>query len=198
MTKKHEPYPDAYHDAYAKTIFGFWIYILTDFILFGTLFATYAVLHNNVFGGPSARELFSLPFVFIQTLVLLVCSYTVGMAGAAAHRRDKKLTYLFFGITFLLGVVFTWMGIADFSRLIQAGHDWRGSAFLGAYFTLVGTHTLHMVFALLWIPIFLIPMWKEGLDPVNIRRLTCLKMFWQFLNIVWVFIFSFVYLMGAI
>jgi len=190
-------YPDAYHDAYSKTVFGFWVYLLTDFILFGTLFASYSVLHNSTFGGPSARELFHLPCALVQTLILLVSSFTIGLAGASAHRRDKNWTLLLFGITFLLGIAFVGMQIAEFDRLINGGNSWQKSAFLSAYFTLVGTHGIHMLFAILWVIVLVLPVWRQGITPVDIRRLTCLKMFWQFLNIIWVFIFSFVYLMGV-
>ncbi|MBI2811726.1 MAG: cytochrome c oxidase subunit 3 [Candidatus Melainabacteria bacterium] len=194
---QHEKYPDPYHDAYSRSVFGFWVYLLTDFILFGSLFATYAVLHNNTFGGPPASELFHLHYALAETFVLLTCSFVVGLAGAAAHRRDKKLTISLFAATFVLGIIFMGMEISEMSRLIESGNSWQRSAFLSSYFTLVGTHGVHILFGLLWIPILLFPVLREGLTAVSIRRLTCLRMFWQFLNIVWIFIFSFVYLMGA-
>jgi cytochrome o ubiquinol oxidase subunit III len=187
----HESYPDTHHDTYSRTVFGFWIYILTDFILFGTLLATYAVLHKNTFGGPSASDLFHLPFLAIQALILLVSSFTVGLAGASAHRKNKNLTIALFAVTFLLGIAFIGMELADFMRLVHTGNGWQRSAFLSAFFTLLGTHGVHMIFAVLWVVVLIVPVWREGLTPVSIRRLTCLKMFWQFLNIIWVFIFSF-------
>lgn len=190
-------YPDAYHDHYSRSVFGFWMYILSDFILFGTLFATYAVLHENTFGGPGAKDLFHLPFTLVQTLILLTSSFTVGLAGAAAHRNHKNLTLALFGLTFLLGIAFMGMEYAEMSRLVSAGHSWKTSAFLSAYFSLVGTHGVHVLFGILWIVVLLYPVWRSGITPVDIRRLTCLRMFWQFLNIVWVFIFSLVYLMGV-
>jgi cytochrome o ubiquinol oxidase subunit III len=193
----HESYPDPHHGVYSRTVFGFWIYVLSDFILFGALFATYAVLHNNTFGGPSARDLFHLPFTFTQTLILLISSFTIGLAGASAHRKNKNWTLTLFAVTFLLGIVFMGMELAHFARLVHEGNGWQRSAFLSAYFTLVGTHTIHMLFATLWVIVLTVPVWREGLTPVSVRRLTCLKMFWQFLNVVWVFIFSFVYLIGS-
>ncbi|NGX47598.1 MAG: Cytochrome bo(3) ubiquinol oxidase subunit 3 [Chlamydiae bacterium] len=196
-TVTHEPYPDAYHDDYSKTIFGFWIYLLTDFILFAALFATYIVLHNSTHGGPSAREIFHLPFTLAQTFILLSSSFTIGLAGACAHRNHKNWTIIWFSITFLLGIAFMGMELTEFTRLASEGNSWKGSAFLSAYFTLVGTHGLHMILGLLWILIFLFPVWRQGLTPINIKRLTCLRMFWQFLNIVWIFIFSIVYLIGG-
>jgi cytochrome o ubiquinol oxidase subunit 3 len=194
---EHERYPDAYHDIYSRTTFGIWMYLLSDFILFGTLFATYVVLRNNVFGGPTARDLFDLRSALIQTLILITASFTVGIAGASAHRRNKHLTISLFTLTFLLGIAFMWMELAEFSRLVGEGNSWKISAFLSAYFTVVGTFGIHMIFALLWVPILIIPVWKEGLTPVSIRRLTCLKIFWQFLSIIWIFIFSFIYLLGV-
>jgi cytochrome o ubiquinol oxidase subunit III len=198
QTLAHEMSPDTHHDPYSKTVFGFWVFLMSDFILFGTLFATYAVLNGGTYGGPSAGELFSLPFNLAQTLVLLLCSFVSGLAGAAAHRRRRNWTLALFGLTFVLGALFLGMMLTEFSGLIAAGHAWHQSAFLSAYFTLVGTHGVHLLFGLLWIPVLLIPVWKEGIGHATLRRLTCLRMFWQFLNIVWIFIFSFVYLMGAI
>lgn len=194
----HENYPDAFHDTYAKTIFGFWVYLMTDFILFGALFATYAVLCDSTFGGPSAKDLFLSSFTLIQTLALLTCSLMAGLAGASAHRKQKNTTLVFFGLTFLLGAIFLGMMMGEFSRLIQAGSTWDRSAFLSAYFTIVGTHGLHVVFGLLWTIFLLVPVFREGVSNVSIRRLTCLRMFWQFLNVVWIFVFSFVYLLGVV
>jgi cytochrome o ubiquinol oxidase subunit III len=192
----HESYPDTHHDPYSRTIFGFWLYLMTEFILFGALFATYAVLSKSTFGGPTARELFHLDFTFVQTLILLTSSLTVGLAGASAHRKDKHKTLLFFGLTFLLGACFMGMEFHEFSRFISAGNGWDQSAFLSAYFTVVGTHGLHVLFGLLWIIVLLLPVWREGVSHVSVRRLTCLRMFWQFLNIIWIFMFYFVYLLG--
>jgi cytochrome o ubiquinol oxidase subunit 3 len=196
-TIPHQSYPDTHHDAYSRTVFGFWLYLMSDFILFGALFAAYVVLSDSTFGGVSARELFQPSYALIQTLVLLVSSLTVGLAGASAHRKHKYGTIILFGITLLLGLLFIGMELNEFSRFIRAGHGWDKSAFLSMYFTVIGTHGLHVVFGLLWMIVLLVPVWRDGISPVSIRRLTCLRMFWQFLNIVWVFIFSFVYLMGV-
>ena len=196
--KNHESYPDTHRDNYSRTTFGFWIYIMSDFILFGALFAAYIVLMDSTFGGPSAKELFHLPFTFVQTCTLLVCATTAGLGGASAHRKHKNRTMLFFAITFLLGCLFMGMEFSDFSRLANAGNGWDQSAFLSAYFTIIATHGLHVLFGLLWTIVLLIPVWRErDISHASLRRLTCLRMFWQFLNIVWVLIFSFVYLMGA-
>ncbi len=190
-------YPDAHHDVYSKTTFGFWLYLLTDFMLFATLFAAYAVLHDNTFGGPTARDLFSLDFTLVQTFILLTATLTVGLGGALAHRRNKWGAISFFTLTFLLGLAFLAMQWGDFARLISSGNGWDKNAFLSAYFSLVGIFWLHVAFALLWTILLVIPLFYQGMTPVSIRRLTCLRMFWQFLNIVWVFIFTIVYLIGV-
>ena len=188
---------DAHEETYSKTVFGFWVYLLTDFVLFGTLFATYVVLRSGTYGGPSPKDLFNLPYTLIQTLILLISSFTSGLAGAMAHKGSKNWTVILFGITFLLGIIFMGMEWGEFSRFIGAGASWKRSAFLSAYFTLIGTHGVHMLFGLLWILVFIVPVVREGLTPVSVRRLTCLRMFWQFLNIIWIFIFSIVYLLGG-
>lgn len=193
-----EKFPDTHHDQYDRTVFGFWVYLLTDFVVFGTLFAVYAVLKKSLFGGTPAYILFDLPYNLVETLILLFSAYTVGLGGVFAIRGDVKKTIFFFIITFILGVIFLGLQFGEFSRLVASGNSWQNSAFLSAYFTLVGTHALHVCIGLLWFILLLIPVFKEGLTPVHLRRLTCMRMFWQFLNIVWVFIFTFVYLMGEI
>ncbi|NGX50443.1 MAG: Cytochrome bo(3) ubiquinol oxidase subunit 3 [Chlamydiae bacterium] len=196
MTETH--YPDSHHDVYSKTTFGFWIYILTDFMLFATLFAAYAVLHDNLFGGPPFSQLFNLELTLVQTLILLVSTFTISLAGASAHRKKRGVTITLFLITFLLGIAFVWMQQDEFFRFIESGNSWSRSAALSAYFTLLGTFVLHILIALLWIVVLIIPVCLEGLTPRSIKRLTCFRMFWQFLNVVWIFIFSIVYLLGVI
>ena len=184
-------------EVYSRTIFGFWLYLLTDFVLFATLFAAYAVLHNNTFGGPDAKSLFSLPFTLTQSLILLVSSLTMGIAGTFVHKNRTKAALWFMAITFVLGFVFAWMGCADFSRLVDMGASWKRSAFLSMYFTVVGTHMIHIFFGLLWIILLAIPLFKDGIKPISLKRITCLRMFWQFVNVIWIFIFSIIYLMGV-
>lgn len=197
-TLSKEKYPDPHHDTYSKTVFGFWLFIITDFMLFATILVMYAVLQNSTFGGPSSKELFSIHHALVQTLVLLVSAATAGLGGVYAHRKEKSLSLGLFVITFALGVLFLGMEISEFLRLVQSGDSWHNSAFLSAYFTLVGTHVFHVVFGLLWFVVLLLPVVVQGLTDVNVRRLTCLRMFWQFVNVVWVFIFTVVYLLGAI
>lgn len=189
--------PDAHQGLYARTLFGFWVYLMTDFMVFATLFATYAVLHDQTHWGPSAKDLFSLTDAFIQMVVMLTASLFVGLGGAAAHRRHRRSTLAFFALAFVLGVIFLGMQINEFQDIVSKGNTWKGSAFLSIYFTLVGTHAIHVLLALLWFIVLIIPLFVYGLTAASIRRLTCLRIFWQFLGVVWVFIFSIVYLMGA-
>lgn len=198
VQNSHENFPDNYHDAYSKTTFGFWLYLVTDFVLFGALFAVYLVLRNNTFGGPSATDLFYLPSNLLQTVLLLGVSFSSGIAGAYAHRNEKGKTILYFIITFLLGLGFMGIEFHEFGQIIQKGHDWKDSAFLSSYFTLLGTHGVHVLIALLWTLVLLLPVFHTGITDTSLRRLTCLRMFWQFINIIWVFIFTIVYLLKGV
>ncbi|MDB5171052.1 MAG: cytochrome o ubiquinol oxidase subunit [Candidatus Saccharibacteria bacterium] len=181
----------------AKTVFGFWVYIMTDCVLFASLFATFAVLHNNTYGGESARELFSLPFVLAETLILLTSSFTCGLAMLAAHRGDKVKVINWFAVTFCLGIAFLSMEMIEFTKLVHEGNSWTRSGFLTSFFTLVGTHGLHIATGLLWTVVLLVQVMRRGLTPSTVKRLTLLSLFWHFLDIVWIFIFTIVYLMGA-
>lgn len=184
-------------EIYDKTLFGFWLYVMTDCVLFATLFATYAVLHANTFGGPSAKELFSLPHALWETLILLTSSFTCGLAMLAAHKNKKGTTLAWFIVTFLLGAAFLTMEMIEFRELVQSGNSWERSAFLSSFFTLVGTHGLHITTGLLWVIVMVVQVAFMGLTSSTLRRLACLSMFWHFLDVVWIFIFTFVYLMGA-
>ena len=182
----------------SKTLFGFWVYLMTDCILFAALFATYAVLHDSTYGGPSASEVFSLPFVLIETLLLLTSSFTCGMAMLGAQSNSKKKVITWFAITFVLGASFLAMELTEFTRLVHEGNSWQRSAFLSSFFTLVGTHGLHITTGLLWMIILLAPVYRHGLTPTSIKRLACLRLFWHFLDVIWIFIFTIVYLIGAL
>jgi cytochrome o ubiquinol oxidase subunit III len=191
-----QPTP-AVREAEHRTIFGFWVYLMTDCILFAALFATYAVMHTNTFGGPSARDLFSLDYAFAQTMILLFSSFASGLAMMAAHQRKRNWTLAWFGFAFLLGATFLTLELSEFHHLIQAGHSWKRSGFLSSYFTLVGTHGLHITVGLLWMVVLLAPVIRHGFDHVSLKRLTCLSLFWHFLDVVWIFIFTVVYMMGT-
>ncbi|MBX4197649.1 cytochrome o ubiquinol oxidase subunit III [Candidatus Saccharibacteria bacterium] len=181
----------------SNSLFGFWIYIMTDCVLFASLFATYAVLHNNTFGGPGSKELFSLPFALSETLILLTSSFSCGLGILAAHHRQKQMVYRLFGVTFLLGLAFLGLELHEFGHLYNEGNSWRRSGFLSAFFTLVGTHGLHITTGLLWMGTMLVRISKRGLTDISVQRLTMLSLFWHFLDIIWIFIFTVVYLMGA-
>jgi cytochrome o ubiquinol oxidase subunit 3 len=176
-----------------KTVLGFWIYLMTDCVLFASLFAVYAVLHN----GNVARELFDLPYVLVETMLLLTSSFTCGLAMLAAQRRDKRQILVWFAVTALLGLSFLVMELSEFNKLVIDGDSWRQSGFLSSYFTLVGTHGLHITIGLIWIAVMMFFVVKRGLTESILKRLTLLSLFWHFLDVVWIFIFTIVYLFGA-
>lgn len=180
-----------------KTTAGFWTYLMTDCILFASLFAAYAVLRNNTAGGVSGADIFDMPFVLAETLILLTSSFTCGLAMLAAYKRDRIGVFAWFGVTFVLGLSFLTMEMSEFAHLVQEGNSWRASAFLSAFFTLVGTHGLHITVGLIWMTVLLTHVWKRGFTHTNMRRLIMLSLFWHFLDIVWIFIFTIVYLMGV-
>lgn len=182
----------------SMTYLGFWTYLMTDCILFATLFATYAVLRDSTFGGPSGHDLFDPSFALAETIILLISSFTSGLAGLAASQNNVKKVIGWWGVTFLLGAAFLGLELTEFTHFVREGHSWKQSAFLSAFFTLVGTHGLHITMGLLWMVVLLIPVARHGLTPVSFKRLTCLKLFWHFLDVVWIFIFTMVYLMGAL
>jgi len=184
-------------DAVEIRAFGFWLYMMSDLVLFGALFATYAVLGHNYAGGPTGRELFHLPYVFGETLLLLVSSAAYGMAMLAMHkgRRDAIAGWLAF--TFLLGLGFIAMEIHEFRGLILEGHGPDRSAFLSAFFALVGTHGAHVGAGLIWMAVMMGQVITKGLTTAVQSRLIRLSLFWHFLDVVWVGVFTVVYLMGV-
>lgn len=181
-----------------KTVFGFWLYLMTDCVLFGSLFATFVVLRSNTFGGPGGETLFSLNFVLAETLILLTSSFSCGLGILSARKGQLNRVMILFGITFLLGLAFVGLELHEFSRLYNEGNSWRRSGFLSAFFTLVGTHGLHISTGLLWMGTMLVRVKKAGLTRLNVRQLTMLSLFWHFLDIVWIFIFTVVYMMGIV
>lgn len=183
--------------AEAKTLFGFWVYLMTDCVLFASLFAAFAVLRSNTFGGPAGNELFSMPFVLTETLILLTSSFTAGLGLLAARRGDRSQTMIWFLVTMALGLMFLTMELTEFHKLVVEGNSWRRSGFLSAFFTLVGTHGAHITSGLLWMAVLLIKLAKQGLSELMVKRLTMLSMFWHFLDIIWIFIFTIVYLFGV-
>jgi cytochrome o ubiquinol oxidase subunit 3 len=194
----HDHAHDHAHDDGSKTVLGFWIYLMSDCLIFSCLFATFGVLANNTAGGPSGRDLFDLPYVGGETLLLLVSSFTFGMAVLSMHaeRKDKVIAWM--AITFLFGAGFIGMELLEFAHLIAEGAGPGRSAFLSAYFTLVGTHGLHVTVGLLWLAVTMHQTWHFGLDGVVRRRVACLSLFWHFLDLIWICVFTFVYLRGVL
>jgi cytochrome o ubiquinol oxidase subunit 3 len=182
----------------SKAVFGFWVYLMTDCVLFASLFAVYAVLHKNTVGGEPGSALFSLPYVLTETMILLTSSFTCGLAMLSAHQGLKNRVIGWFTVTGLLGVAFLTMELTEFSHLVRDGNSWHRSGFLSSYFTLVGTHGLHITIGLLWMILILVQVARKGLTPSNMKRLTLLSMFWHFLDLIWIFIFTVVYLSGVL
>lgn len=193
----HDHHHDHDAEATSKVVFGFWIYIMSDCILFASIFATYIVLHGNTFGGPSGKELFELPYVLIETFLLLISSFTYGLAMQAMYKANKSQVMLWLIITFLLGFGFICMEINEFHHLILEGNGPSRSAFLSSFFTLVGTHGLHVTCGLIWMVMLMLQLNKHGITAITSRKLSCLSLFWHFLDIVWIFVFTIVYLMGV-
>ncbi len=186
------------HHVDDKSTFGLWVYLMTDCLLFASLFATFAVLRNNVAGGPSGGELFSLPFVLTETIVLLTSSFTIGLAVLTARLGKDRQAMVWTVLTVLLGVFFLSMELYEFKELVHEGYSWRESAFLSAFFTLVGTHGLHILAGIIWGVILLVRMLRGDFGDTVKKRLAMLGMFWHFLDVIWIFIFTFVYLLGAV
>jgi cytochrome o ubiquinol oxidase subunit 3 len=185
------------HDNGSQTVLGFWIYLMSDCLIFSVLFATFGVLAANTAGGPGGKELFDLPYVAGETLLLLVSSFTFGLAMLNMQANRKNTVIVWLAITFLFGAGFVGMEVNEFAHLIYEGANPDRSAFLSAYFTLVCTHGLHVTCGLLWIAIMMHQIAHFGLDGVVRRRVACLSLFWHFLDLIWICVFSFVYLRGV-
>lgn len=184
-------------DTVAMQALGFWLYLMSDLIIFATLFATYAVLGNNYAGGPTGKELFELPYVLGETLLLLFSSVAYGLVMVGMHNGVKTRVLVGLAVTFLFGLGFVLMEINEFYHMVAAGHGPDVSAFLSSYFTLVGTHGTHVSFGLIWMAVMIGQVTVKGLTSPVQSRLMRLGMFWHFLDIVWIGIFSIVYLMGV-
>ena len=177
--------------------FGFWIFILSDMVMFSALFAAYAVLRGNTAGGPTGAELFNLRNVFIETMCLLLSSYTCGLGALSAERRQPRRFLIFAAFTFVLGAAFLFIEATEFARMVKIGAGPSRSGFLSAFFTLVGMHGLHVTSGLIALIYLSAQVIAEGLQPPVLRRLLCWSLFWHALDIVWVGVFTLVYLMGA-
>ncbi|RYF72160.1 MAG: cytochrome o ubiquinol oxidase subunit III [Comamonadaceae bacterium] len=180
------------------TLLGFWLYLMSDCLIFACLFAVYAVLGRSYAAGPSGADLFDLPLVALNTSMLLLSSITYGFAMLEMQRDRLRPMLVWLGITGLFGAAFLGLEIYEFAHLIHEGAGPQRSAFLSAFFTLVGTHGLHVTFGIVWLVTLMVQVGRHGLIPANKRRLMCLSMFWHFLDVVWIGVFTFVYLMGSL
>jgi cytochrome o ubiquinol oxidase subunit 3 len=196
MTKRIQPaLTEEARKKDATTIFGFWMYLMTDFVLFACLFSVYAVLRANTVGGLSDSQVFSAPYVLIETLVLLTSSFTCGLALISARANSKARVIFWLIVSALLGAIFVTMEFSEFHGLVAAGNSWSESGFLSSYFALVGTHGLHIIIGLAWAIALIVAIAARGLTRGNMRKLMLWSMFWHFLDIVWIFIFTIVYLL---
>jgi cytochrome o ubiquinol oxidase subunit 3 len=186
------------HEAGGNTLLGFWIYIMSDCLIFAVLFATFAVLGGEYADGPTPRTLFDLRVVAVNTTMLLLSSITYGFAMLTTVRGRVAPTQVWLAVTALFGLAFLGIELHEFSHMIAEGATPHRSAFLSCFFTLVGTHGLHVTFGLIWLATLMTQIQQRGLGPANVRRLTCLSMFWHFLDIVWIGVFTFVYLFGML
>jgi cytochrome o ubiquinol oxidase subunit 3 len=177
-------------------IFGFWMYLMTDLVIFAVLFALFAVLHKSTYGGPTGHDLFHLPSALAETLILLTSSFTCSLAMIQVHQEKRIASIFWFAITFALGVAFLTIEIAEFAQFIHEGASWQRSAFLSSFFTLVGTHGLHITVGLLWMAVAMYRIWLRPLVEHNHSQIFRMALFWHFLDFVWIFIFTVVYGIG--
>ena len=191
-------YDSGDHHPENGTLLGFWLYLMSDCLVFASLFATYGVLGRNYAGGPSGADLFQLPLVAVNTSLLLLSSITYGFAVIAMQRRRQGATLAWLALTGLLGAGFIGVELHEFANLIHEGNGPQRSAFLSSFFTLVGTHGLHVTFGIVWLLTLMAQVARHGLIAANRRRLMCLSMFWHFLDVIWIGVFTFVYLIGAL
>lgn len=189
---------EEHHAEGGSTNLGFWIYLMSDCLIFAVLFATFGVLGGSYAGGPGPRDLFDLGLVALNTAMLLLSSITYGFAMLAMQRMDQKETLRWLAITGAFGAAFIAIELYEFSHLLHEGAGPQRSAFLSSFFVLVGTHGLHVTFGIIWLIVLVFQIRKRGLIPANQRRVTCLSMFWHFLDVVWIGVFTFVYLMGVL
>ncbi|CAN7603670.1 cytochrome o ubiquinol oxidase subunit III [Pseudorhodoferax sp. LjRoot39] len=188
----HEPHPEN------GTALGFWLYLMSDCLIFAALFATWGVLGRSFAGGPGGAELFDLKLVALNTAFLLLSSITFGFAMLRKQVNDKSGTLIWLAVTGLFGLAFLAVELYEFHHLIHEGAGPQSSAAMSAFFALVGTHGLHVTFGSIWLVVLMVQIAKHGLIHENKRRLMCLSMFWHFLDVVWIGVFTFVYLMGVL
>ncbi|HET9109016.1 MAG TPA: cytochrome o ubiquinol oxidase subunit III [Steroidobacteraceae bacterium] len=188
---------DHHHDAASTIQLGFWIYLMSDCLIFSGLFATYALLSSHTAGGPAGSSLFDLPDVLAETMFLLVSSFTCGLATLAMNADRRNATVGWLAVTFLLGLGFISLEVREFAHMVSIGAGPDHSAFLSSFFTLVATHGLHVTCGLIFMAVMMAAVLKNGLNSTNRARLVNLSLFWHFLDIIWVGVFSLVYLSGV-
>ena len=186
------------HHPENATLLGFWLYLMSDCLLFAALFAAYGVLGGNYAAGPAPKDLFDLSLVAVNTSMLLLSSITYGFAMLEMARKRQTATLIWLAITGLFGIAFVALELYEFQHLIHQGAGPQRSAFLTAFFALVGTHGLHVTFGIVWLVVLMTQVKRTGLTSANCRRLACLSLFWHFLDVVWIGVFTFVYLMGVL
>ncbi|MDF3031759.1 MAG: cyoC [Moraxellaceae bacterium] len=186
------------HHPQNGTLLGFWLYLMSDCLIFACLFAVYGVLGRSYAGGPTGAELFDLKLVAVNTAMLLLSSITYGFAMIAMLKRNVRGVLGWLAVTGLFGLAFVGIELYEFAHLIHQGAGPQRSAFLSAFFALVATHGLHVSFGIVWLVVLMLQVRKLGLTGPNQRRLVCLSMFWHFLDVVWIGVFTFVYLMGVL
>ena len=198
ITSVDGAHDDHGHDADSTDLFGFWLYIMTDCVLFATLFAGFAVLHNKTFGGLPLKHFISLPYVFAESMFLLCSNLTYGFGMLSLYKGKRGLLKFWLVVTIVLGLGFVFMELNEFLHIIHEGHGPQTSAAMTSFFTLVGTHGLHVTMGLIWMTVLTVQLLRGKLNTTMTRRLTYLGLFWNFLDIVWIFVFTIVYLMGVI
>ncbi|MBO0663151.1 cytochrome o ubiquinol oxidase subunit III [Jiella sp. MQZ9-1] len=186
------------HAPGSSTMLGFWIYLMSDCLIFAVLFATYGVLAGNYAAGPRPDEIFELPLLAVNTAMLLFSSITYGFSMIAMQNRKKEAVLGWLIVTALFGACFVGIELYEFAGLIHEGASPERSGFLSGFFTLVGTHGLHVTFGIIWMITLMVQVYKRGLIEANRRRLMCLSMFWHFLDVIWIGVFTFVYLIRVI
>lgn len=176
---------------------GFWMYLMTDLMVFSTLFASFMVLRNSTAGGVGGAQIFDMSTVLTETVVLLASSLFCGLAWLAFRYKKRADFIAYFVSTLIAGVLFLGIELAEFVKFASDGHSWQASAFLSSYFALVGTHGFHIVIGLLWGSVLGIAIWRRGMSDRLLHRFGLFSLFWHFLDIVWIFIFTIVYVIGG-
>ena len=192
------PVEEPHHPEGHSTMLGFWMYLMSDCLIFAILFAVYAVLGGNYAAGPAPKDLFDLPLVAVNTSMLLFSSITYGFAMLAMYRNKVVQTQIWLAVTGLFGLCFLGIELYEFAHMIHLGATPQRSGFLSAFFILVGTHGLHVTFGVIWLVTLMIQVGQKGLIQANKRRLMCLSLFWHFLDVIWIGVFTFVYLFGML